>query len=80
MQINNHKKHNFIKIICGPATCFDLLGVIFRLVFEKYQEVYRLWKKGKSRFLQVFIASLVFTYYLISRLKLKLKITSLKLN
>ena len=35
-QINNRRKHNFIKIISYPATCFDPLGFFFSLIFETY--------------------------------------------
>jgi len=33
--INNRQRQLF-KVICEPDTYFDLLGIIFRLVFEKY--------------------------------------------
>jgi hypothetical protein len=41
---------------------FRLFGVIFRLIFETCKEVYRSGAEGRSRLLQVFVTSLVFTY------------------
>ena len=35
-RLTTSKTHNFIKIISKPTTCFDPLGVIFRLIFETY--------------------------------------------
>ena len=61
-EVNNLQKHNFIKIKSYPATCFDPVGVIFRVIFETRLEVYRSCAGGRSRLLQVFVTSLVFIY------------------
>jgi hypothetical protein len=38
-------------------TCFDPLGVFFRLVFEIFLEVYRSYSEGKSHCLQFLLPS-----------------------
>ena len=59
--ITTVKKHSFIKkAISYPATCFDSLGAIFRMLFETYKEVHRSCAEGRSRFLQVFVTSLIY--------------------